>query len=100
VRAPWGLPYSHGQSCTFEGREPRAVLRFHRDHHDCVKRRRLRGMRVEWVPFLALDFQKVPPTPTSKINLKGRVVCFTFASRVRGHPWNSGRMSGMGVCVR
>jgi hypothetical protein len=31
-------------------------------------------MRVERVPFFALDFQKVPPTPTSKRALKPAVV--------------------------
>src|SRR5258708_26372855 len=36
-------------------------------------RRRRRGPRVaNGVPFLTSIFQKLPPTPTSKINLKGR----------------------------
>jgi hypothetical protein len=44
--------------------------------------------------LFALDFQKVPPTPTSKINLKGRVVCLTLASRVRGTPSKTFVMRG------
>jgi hypothetical protein len=50
------------------------LAKLKRHHRDRVERRRRRGEARRMSLLFGLDFQKVPPTPTSKINLKGRVV--------------------------
>jgi hypothetical protein len=69
------------QSAAYEGSSavtPRWRMRHNPpksfDHRDRVERRRRRGEARRMSLLFGLDFQKVPPTPTSKINLKGRVV--------------------------